>query len=97
MAGYAFALSRYAGEGLSTSSLAALRLTLVRGETLRLPRGSLSLRVVSGRAWIGSGSEEAVLRQGESAPIPEAPRYPCLVSAIGEEELSIVVALAPPR
>jgi hypothetical protein len=91
VAAYPLSLSRAAEELAARSSPAVLRLTLLRGETLRLPRGTRSVRVLRGRAWLGAGSEEMVLVCCESFACSPACRYPVLVTAIGEEELSIVV------
>jgi hypothetical protein len=90
-AAFSLSLSRAAAEAAASPSLPVLRLTMLRGETLRLPRGSKSVRVLGGRAWLSSGIEEKVLVRCESFDCGAACRYPVLVTAIGEEELSIVV------
>ncbi len=91
IAAYALAPSRADQELAWGASPAPLRLTMLRGETLRLPRGSGHLRVVRGRAWLSSGRAEEVLVGGACLDLPAEPRFPLLVTAIGEEELSIVV------
>lgn len=97
-ASLAFPLSaarRTAEDPVAGSSLAALRITLLRGETLRLPAWAGSLRVARGRAWVGSGREESILCRGQGFSILRFPRYPLLVTAIGEEELSLTIEPRP--
>ena len=84
-------LTKAAKDLIATSSLPALRLTLIRGEALRLPRETSRLRVLSGNAWLSLGGEDRVLQSGESLALPPALRYPAIVSALGEEELFLVV------
>jgi hypothetical protein len=91
VAAFALTPSRAAEELASSPSLSVLRLTMLRGETLRLPRGTASVRVLRGRAWLGSGTQEKVLVCCESCSCRPTPRHPILVTAIGDEELSIVV------
>jgi len=86
-----FTLAKAAKELAATSSLPALRLTLIRGEALRLPRGTSGLRVISGNAWLSIGRDDSVLRSGENFALPKGLRNPAVVSALGEEELFLVV------
>jgi hypothetical protein len=64
-----------------------LRLALVRGELLRVPRTARRLRVLSGTAWVSLEREDAVLGRGESLVLPRGSRYEAVVSASGGDAL----------
>ena len=55
---------RAAGSAESTD--APLRVVLVEGEALRLPRSRTSIRVLAGSAWITQCGEDLFLKAGEA-------------------------------
>jgi hypothetical protein len=67
----------------------SLRLTLVRGELLKLPDSARSLAVLSGAAWISHEGRDLVLRAGEGLSFERGSGPPALLSALGEEALFI--------
>lgn len=69
----------------------SLRLTLVRGETLSLPRKARSLRVLSGSAWITVEGQDIVLGRQESLDILPGLPVATVVSPLGSEALSFEI------
>jgi hypothetical protein len=67
---------------------APLRLVLLPGEILRMPRGRDSLRVLSGTAWIACMGTDTVLSEGERAAMP-ASRDAAVVSGLGGVPLMV--------
>ncbi len=67
-----------------------LRLVLLPGEVLRMPRGRASLRVLSGTAWVTRSGIDTVVSAGESATVP-ASRDPAVISALGVAPLRFEV------
>jgi hypothetical protein len=65
----------------------SLRLTLLRGEALRVPRGARRLRVLSGTAWVSLEGEDFVLERCESIPLAKRPGHEAVVSATGRDPL----------
>jgi hypothetical protein len=89
MAGSGIAV--YSGEGGacldSDISGRSLRLTLLRGEALRVPKASRALRVLSGTAWVSLEGEDLVLARCESLSLPGRRGHQAVVSSAGEEAL----------
>jgi hypothetical protein len=50
---------------------------------LRVPRKRMTLRVLSGSAWVSQGNRDHALRGGDSLELPKA-RHEALVSAEGQ-------------
>ena len=67
----------------------SLRLTLFRGEALRLPKGARRLRVLAGTAWVSLEGEDLVLSRCESLPLAGRSGQEAVVSAAGEGSLSL--------
>jgi hypothetical protein len=65
----------------------SLRLVLLRGEAIRLPRSARRLRVISGRAWVSQEGEDILLSSCESLPLCGKPEDQAVVSATGDEAL----------
>lgn len=59
-----------------------LRLVLVQGEALRLPRSRTSIRVLAGIAWITQDGEDRFLAMGEAMTLSAAPEG-TVISALG--------------
>jgi len=68
-----------------------LRLALIAGEELRLPRTLVALRVLSGRAWVSSEGSDLVLEAGDEFKVARA-RHAAIVSALGAEPLFFELA-----
>jgi hypothetical protein len=68
-----------------------LRVVLLAGEVLRMPRARASLRVISGTAWITRGGSDIVLSQGEAKTFG-ASRESAVISALGALPLLVEVA-----
>jgi hypothetical protein len=66
-----------------------LRLALLRGELLRVPRSARHLSVLSGRAWVSFGQDDLIVCRGESLSLGQRSRSPALVSALGDEALFV--------
>jgi len=75
----------------ASTTCTALGLTevvsLEDGEIYRLPHGALSLRVLSGSAWITSQAEDHVLEGGDPLLVSRQP-YIVIVSALDHQPLS---------
>ena len=67
----------------------SLRLTLIRGEALRLPRRAARLRVLEGTAWVSLEGEDILLHCCESLPLLRRRGHEAVVSATGEGELRL--------
>jgi hypothetical protein len=61
--------------------------TLLRGETLRVPKASRALRVLSGTAWVSLEGEDLVLARCEGLRLRGRRGHEAVVSAAGEESL----------
>ncbi|MGA2977421.1 MAG: hypothetical protein ABSF77_19110 [Spirochaetia bacterium] len=70
----------------SGTTSAPLRFVLCAGEVLRLPRHSLTIRVLSGTAWITHAGRDIVLDNGGVLPMEDAGDCP-LISSVGTEAL----------
>jgi len=77
-------------EGSSESADAPLRVVLVQGEALRLPRSRTSIRVLAGSAWITQCGEDRFLTAGE-AMTAAAGADRAVVSALGAQPLLLEV------
>jgi hypothetical protein len=64
------------------ASPSPLRVVLVQGEALRLPRSTAALAVLSGTAWVSQAGRESVLQAGEQF-LPADGRDAVVVSALG--------------
>lgn len=53
------------------------------GDIYCLPAGSLSIRVLSGRAWLTSQAKDYFLEAGDSLSIPRQP-HTVIISALGQ-------------
>lgn len=67
-------------------AVSPLRLVLVQGEALRLPRSRTSIRVLAGSAWITQDGEDRFLLPGE-AMTAAAGRDGVVISALGARPL----------
>jgi len=76
--------------GSAESTVAPLRVVLVEGEVLRLPRSRASIRVLAGSAWITQRGEDRFLKAGEA--MTAAAGADCaVVSALGGQPLLLEV------
>jgi Protein of unknown function (DUF2917) len=53
------------GRDAMRSADSTLRVVLVEGEALKLPRSSVLLRVLSGSAWVSQAGRDTFLQAGE--------------------------------
>jgi Uncharacterized conserved protein, contains double-stranded beta-helix domain len=86
-----FAFTRTSGTWNLRISQPIVRVRLIRGETLRLPRWCESLYVVSGYAWLSRNAEDILLERGETYSIPPGKGGAVVVSVLREEELSVII------
>ena len=70
----------------ATTTPSALRLVLLPGETLRIPRAHARIAALTGTAWITRGGKDILLTAGERCELPAA-RDSTVISAIGSEAL----------
>lgn len=76
--------------GSAGNAEAPLRVVLVQGEALRLPRSRTSIRVLAGSAWITQCGEDLFLRAGQA--MTAAAGADCaVVSALGVQPLLLEV------
>jgi hypothetical protein len=71
---------------VSATTPSVLRLVLLPGETLRIPRTYASITALSGTAWITRGGKDILLTSGERCEL-RAARDCTVISAIGSEAL----------
>lgn len=57
------------------------------GQTQRLGRRALLVRVVSGEAWVTANGEDFVLQRGQEATLP-AGAHEALITALGSHPLT---------
>ncbi len=81
---------RAAGTAAAASADAPLRVVLVEGETLRLPRSRSSIRVMAGSAWITQCGQDRVLTAGQAMTAAAGPDR-AVVSALGAQPLLLEV------
>jgi hypothetical protein len=74
--------------GALGSTDAPLRVVLVQGEALRLPRSRTSIRVLAGSAWITQSGEDRFLKAGE-AMTARADSDCAVVSGLGSQPLML--------
>jgi hypothetical protein len=65
-----------------------LRIVLLPGEVLRLPRVRALLHVVAGAAWITRAGKDTVVSAGEQVTVP-AVRDPAVISGLGARPLMV--------
>ena len=78
------------GAAGAASADAPLRVVLVQGETLRLPRSRSSIRALAGSAWITQCGEDRVLMAGEAMTAAAGPDR-AVVSSLGAQPLLLEV------
>ncbi len=66
-----------------------LRLALLKGELIRVPKPAHCVSVLSGTAWVSYGGADYLLCRGESMPIGAELRDPALLSAVGGSDLFV--------
>jgi hypothetical protein len=66
-----------------------LRVVLLPGELLRVPRAGTSIRVLSGTAWITRAGTDLVLSQGEARTLDARDR--AVISGLGSLPLLVEV------
>lgn len=70
----------------ATSSRPVLRIALLPGELLRIPRARKHMHVLSGTAWISECGRDTVADRGACVRL-SPPRHAALVSGLGEQPL----------
>ena len=65
-----------------------LRIVLLPGEVLRLPRVRALLHVLSGAAWITRAGRDTVVSEGQKLAVP-AVRDPAVISSLGARPLMV--------
>ena len=65
-----------------------LRIVLLPGEVLRLPRVHALLHVPSGAAWVTRAGKDQVVSEGEQITVP-AVRDPAVISGLGTRPLMV--------
>lgn len=65
-----------------------LRIVLLPGEVLRLPRVHALLRVLAGAAWVTRAGKDQVVCTGERITVP-AVRDPAVISSLGAQPLMV--------
>ena len=66
------------------AAAAPLRIVLLRGEALRIPRASTTIHVLSGNAWLTSEGQDIILCNGQCLSVA-TPKEPPVISGIGSE------------
>ncbi len=74
------------GRGAARPADSALRMVLLEGEALRLPRSRMRVRVLSGTAWITQQGEDKLLPEGEALALSAAADQ-AVISPIGNVPL----------
>ena len=72
------------------SKASVLRVVLLSGDALRIPRVSSHLRVLTGTAWVSQGGEDRVLEAGQCYKVPGGGDRP-IVSGLRGEPLLVEV------
>ncbi|HUI71240.1 MAG TPA: hypothetical protein VL354_12040 [Spirochaetia bacterium] len=70
----------------ATESRPVLRIALLPGELLRIPRGRRHVHVLSGTAWISECTKDTVADRGSCVRLARS-RHPALVSGAGSKPL----------
>ncbi len=81
-------LSRVDRRALTRGADAPLRVVLVEGEALRLPRGTTQMRVLTGSAWISQAGRDSFVQAGERFH-PAGGRDPAVLSPLGRVPLLV--------
>jgi hypothetical protein len=63
-----------------------LRIVLVQGEALSVPRTLSTVRVLSGKAWISMNGRDVLLSAGEQSDVGRS-RNGSVISAVGSQAL----------
>jgi hypothetical protein len=79
---WTLSLDQFALSSRAVASGCPLRIALLPGELLRVPRERRTLRVLGGRAWVSHHGEDYALRTGETLCLEPDP-HGALVSAEG--------------
>ncbi len=74
--------------GVTRASGSPLRVVLVAGEALKLPRGTAALRVLSGTAWVSQAGLDMFL-EAEQSFRPAADPDAAVVSPLGPVPLLV--------
>jgi hypothetical protein len=64
---------------------------VTKGEARRLPRTALTIRILSGEAWITLDDQDLVARGGETVTLPVG-RFPAIISALGKRAVRYEIA-----
>jgi hypothetical protein len=72
----------FQGVARGAPAAAPLRLVLLPGEALRIPRAHSTVRVLSGTAWLTSEGKDIILCNGQCLPVATL-REPPVISGVG--------------
>jgi hypothetical protein len=64
---------------------------VTKGEARRLPQTPLTIRILSGEAWITLDEEDVFARGGESVTLAMG-RFPAVISALGKRAVRYEIA-----
>lgn len=71
----------------ATASEAKLRLTLLPGELVRVPRSASRMSVLSGRAWLSFCTNDVMVTAGEGFEFPRRAKKDGIIQAVGKRAL----------
>jgi hypothetical protein len=74
----------FQGVARGAPATAPLRIVLLPGEALRIPRARATIRVLSGTAWLTSEGEDIILCSGQCLSVATS-KEPPVISGIGSE------------
>jgi hypothetical protein len=74
----------FQGVARGAAAAAPLRIVLLQGEALRIPRARTTIRVLSGTAWLTAGDEDIILYNGQCLSMATPKKSP-VISGIGSE------------
>ena len=69
---------------------APLRLVLLAGEVVRVPRGRRAIRSLAGTAWVTAGGSDIILCAGQEHALQGVPDH-AVVSGVGTQPLLLEV------
>jgi hypothetical protein len=81
----------FQGVARGVDSEAPLRIVLLPGEALRIPRARATVKVLSGTAWLTSDGKDIILCQGQCSDCDEqcqsmaTAREPSVISGVGSQ------------
>ena len=85
------AIFQNAARGVAAKeSRPVVRIALLPGELLRVPRARGHLRVLSGTAWISECARDVVAERGSCVALARS-RHPALVSGAGNQPLLLEI------